>query len=240
MTAAAGEPWDALVAARVARDLAGLECLSGIPGLVGATPIQNVGAYGQEVAETIARVRVVERATRRVHELDAATRAASATATARFKRDARALRGPRRDVRACARAARRPCATRELARRPPAGRAARRWPRCARRCSRCGARKSMVLEPTDANRRSVGSFFMNPIVDGRGRRARGAARCRRRRRHAAAQCRASRPGRREALGRLADRARRLREGPPPRCGGDLAAARAGAGPPRRRAPPSHF
>ena len=53
VTAAAGEPWDDLVAETVARDLAGLECLSGIPGLVGATPIQNVGAYGQEVAETI-------------------------------------------------------------------------------------------------------------------------------------------------------------------------------------------
>ena len=53
LTAAAGEPWDDVVADTVARDLAGLECLSGIPGLVGATPIQNVGAYGQEVADTI-------------------------------------------------------------------------------------------------------------------------------------------------------------------------------------------
>jgi len=61
VTAAAGEPWDALVAAAVARNLAGLECLSGIPGLVGATPIQNVGAYGQEVAETIASVRCWDR-----------------------------------------------------------------------------------------------------------------------------------------------------------------------------------
>jgi len=47
VTAGAGEAWDALVAHTVARNLAGLECLSGIPGLVGATPIQNVGAYGQ-------------------------------------------------------------------------------------------------------------------------------------------------------------------------------------------------
>ena len=53
----------------VARGLAGLECLSGIPGLVGATPIQNVGAYGQEVAETIRAVRVLDRGTWRVHEL---------------------------------------------------------------------------------------------------------------------------------------------------------------------------
>ncbi|HSY42244.1 MAG TPA: UDP-N-acetylmuramate dehydrogenase, partial [Polyangia bacterium] len=61
VTAAAGEPWDALVAESVGRGLGGLECLSGIPGLVGATPIQNVGAYGQEVAETIRSVRVLER-----------------------------------------------------------------------------------------------------------------------------------------------------------------------------------
>ncbi len=53
--AGAGESWDGLVAATVARDLAGFECLSGIPGLVGATPIQNVGAYGQDVRQTVAR-----------------------------------------------------------------------------------------------------------------------------------------------------------------------------------------
>jgi UDP-N-acetylmuramate dehydrogenase len=59
--AAAGEPWDPLVAAAVERRLAGLECLSGIPGSVGATPIQNVGAYGQEVAETIVEVEALSR-----------------------------------------------------------------------------------------------------------------------------------------------------------------------------------
>src|SRR5438874_435513 len=48
----AGEPWDPLVASAVAEGLAGFECLSGIPGSVGATPIQNVGAYGQDVSET--------------------------------------------------------------------------------------------------------------------------------------------------------------------------------------------
>jgi len=54
--AAAGEPWDDFVGAMVARGYQGLECLSGIPGRVGATPIQNVGAYGQEVSETITQV----------------------------------------------------------------------------------------------------------------------------------------------------------------------------------------
>lgn len=59
--AAAGEDWDGFVAACVARGWAGVECLSGIPGTVGATPVQNVGAYGQEVAETIETVRAWDR-----------------------------------------------------------------------------------------------------------------------------------------------------------------------------------
>ena len=67
VTVAAGEEWDAVVARSVAEGLAGLECLSGIPGLTGATPIQNVGAYGQEVAETITRVRVFDRTTGENH-----------------------------------------------------------------------------------------------------------------------------------------------------------------------------
>ena len=69
LTVAAGEDWDAVVARSVAEGLAGLECLSGIPGLAGATPIQNVGAYGQEVSETITRVRVYDRGTGDVQDL---------------------------------------------------------------------------------------------------------------------------------------------------------------------------
>jgi UDP-N-acetylmuramate dehydrogenase len=67
----AGEPWDPFVARCVEDGLAGVECLSGIPGSVGATPIQNVGAYGQEVAETITAVRVLDRRTGEVEELSA-------------------------------------------------------------------------------------------------------------------------------------------------------------------------
>lgn len=59
-TVAAGENWDNFVALSVAQRFGGIECLSGIPGSVGGTPIQNVGAYGQEVAETITRVRVLD------------------------------------------------------------------------------------------------------------------------------------------------------------------------------------
>ena len=66
---AAGEPWDELVAHCVAEGLAGIECLSGIPGSTGATPIQNVGAYGQEVADRIASVRAYDREARTDVEL---------------------------------------------------------------------------------------------------------------------------------------------------------------------------
>ncbi len=58
---AAGEDWDALVSRTVERDCAGMECLAGIPGTVGGTPVQNVGAYGQDVAQTIAEVRCYDR-----------------------------------------------------------------------------------------------------------------------------------------------------------------------------------
>jgi len=67
--AGAGENWDDLVALTVERNCAGLECLTGIPGTVGGTPVQNVGAYGQEVSQTIRKVRVLEIATGNITEL---------------------------------------------------------------------------------------------------------------------------------------------------------------------------
>src|SRR4051794_11873846 len=72
VTVAAGESWDGFVAHCVASGLAGVEALSGIPGSVGATPIQNVGAYGQEVADSVVSVRVFDRSNNRVDEVDAA------------------------------------------------------------------------------------------------------------------------------------------------------------------------
>ena len=69
LTAAAGEDWDAFVRLSVKRELAGIECLSGIPGTVGATPVQNVGAYGEEVGDTIRSVRVLDRQTGRFQEM---------------------------------------------------------------------------------------------------------------------------------------------------------------------------
>jgi UDP-N-acetylmuramate dehydrogenase len=65
----AGEPWDKFVSRAVQMHCAGVECLSGIPGSVGGTPVQNVGAYGQEVAETIAAVQVLDLKDNRVREL---------------------------------------------------------------------------------------------------------------------------------------------------------------------------
>ena len=63
LRAEAGAVWDDVVAASLAHGLGGLECLSGIPGSAGATPVQNVGAYGAEVADTIRRVRLLDRST---------------------------------------------------------------------------------------------------------------------------------------------------------------------------------
>jgi UDP-N-acetylmuramate dehydrogenase len=72
VTVQAGETWDALVARAVDEEWVGVEALAGIPGSVGATPIQNVGAYGQEVAQTIASVRVFDRFDRKIRTLAAA------------------------------------------------------------------------------------------------------------------------------------------------------------------------
>lgn len=69
VTAQAGEDWDGFVAFCVEKNLQGIECLSGIPGLTGGTPVQNVGAYGQEVSETIVSVRCVNRETGKIVEM---------------------------------------------------------------------------------------------------------------------------------------------------------------------------
>jgi UDP-N-acetylmuramate dehydrogenase len=66
----AGEDWDSVVANAVKKNFGGIECLSGIPGTVGGTPVQNVGAYGQEVSGTIVYVRVLEIATGKIIELN--------------------------------------------------------------------------------------------------------------------------------------------------------------------------
>ena len=160
----AGEPWDDLVAATVEEGLAGFECLSGIPGSVGATPIQNVGAYGQEVAETVRSVRVLDRATGTIHEL--------APADCGFAYRSSALkRTDRWVVLAVTFVLRRaptsqPLRYAELARAldlDPGARAPLGEVREAVLALRRG--KGMVLDSADPDTISAGSFFMNPILD---------------------------------------------------------------------------
>jgi len=161
LEAQAGEPWDDVVAAAVARDLAGIECLSGIPGTVGATPIQNVGAYGQEVADTIRSLRVLDRRTLEVRELPAAD-CGFAYRDSIFRRD------PGRAMVLSVSFALRPGAPPRLAYRELAnalaGRARPSLPEVREAVLDLRRKKSMVYDLRDPNRRSAGSFFTNPIV----------------------------------------------------------------------------
>ena len=159
----AGEPWDDLVAATVADGLAGFECLSGIPGSVGATPIQNVGAYGQEVAETVRSVRVLDRETGAIAELTGAE--------CGFAYRSSALKGSdRRVVLAVTFALHpdrmsQPLRYAELARALDlelGARAPLHEVREAVLALRRG--KGMVLDPADPDTRSAGSFFTNPVL----------------------------------------------------------------------------
>ena len=162
VTAAAGEEWDALVGRTVAAGYAGLECLSGIPGRVGATPIQNVGAYGQEVGETLRSVRVLDRDALAVRELDVAECELA-------YRDSAFKRSPDRYVVLAvtfalipdgAPAIRYAELERALATEPDRSLATVRDTVIELR-----RKKSMVIELDDPNRRSAGSFFTNPIVE---------------------------------------------------------------------------
>jgi UDP-N-acetylmuramate dehydrogenase len=164
LTAAAGEPWDELVRQSVECGWAGLECLSGIPGLVGATPIQNVGAYGQEVSDTVTAVRAVDRKTRRIVTLAPAD-CGFAYRDSVFKSGEPdryvVLAVGYRLISGGAPALRYPelvtyLESREI--RSPSLADVRASVLDIRRS------KSMVLEPGDPNRRSCGSFFVNPVV----------------------------------------------------------------------------
>ena len=162
VTVAAGEDWDRFVATTVERGMQGLECLSGIPGLVGAAPIQNVGAYGQEVAETVQAVRVVDR-------IDLGVREIPADQCGFAYRDSFFKQVPDRFVVLSVTFALRPGAApavryaeleRALAGDPtPALATVRAQVIELRR------KKSMVIDPGDPNRRCAGSFFTNPVVD---------------------------------------------------------------------------
>ncbi|HEX5597836.1 MAG TPA: UDP-N-acetylmuramate dehydrogenase [Micromonosporaceae bacterium] len=163
----AGEPWDDFVATTVTAGWSGLECLSGIPGSTGATPIQNVGAYGQEVAETVTAVRVYDRivdeiVTKSADECGFAYRSSIFRHSDRWvvlSVDFTLARSPLSA----------PVRYAELARaldvkigdRVPLADA-----RAAVLALRAG--KGMVLDPSDPDTRSAGSFFTNPVLDAAG------------------------------------------------------------------------
>jgi UDP-N-acetylmuramate dehydrogenase len=163
LTVAAGESWDDVVAYCVAENLAGLECLSGIPGLAGATPIQNVGAYGQEVADAIVSVRAWDRDRAAIAEIPAAD-CGFGYRTSRFKHHGRHVMlavtfrltpGP------LSAPVRYPDLATELGVTPgdrvplPEARSA---------VLKVRARKGMVLAAGDPDTRSAGSFFTNPVL----------------------------------------------------------------------------
>jgi UDP-N-acetylmuramate dehydrogenase len=163
----AGEPWDAVVEHAVGANCAGLECLSGIPGLAGGTPVQNVGAYGQEVSDTVQSVHVVDRVTNQIsrltnHECGFGYR------TSRFKRaDAGRFVVTRIDYQLTPGGP--PTVTyadliayfAEAGQLEPSLSEVRQATLAVRR------RKGMVIEPGNAANRSCGSFFVNPVIDRR-------------------------------------------------------------------------
>lgn len=162
VTAAAGEDWDGLVKMCVGRGLAGLECMSGIPGLVGGTPVQNVGAYGQEVSDTIRTVRCFDREAGQFVELSSEdcgfayrTSIFNTTEQDRFVvtsvvYDLKRGGNPRliyKDLKE------------RFAGREPTLTETREAVLQIRR------QKSMVIDAEDPNSRSAGSFFKNPIIE---------------------------------------------------------------------------
>jgi UDP-N-acetylmuramate dehydrogenase len=165
VTVAAGEDWDAVVARSVAEGLAGLECLSGIPGLVGATPIQNVGAYGQEVSQTIAQVRVYDRTTGEILNIPN-EQCGFGYRTSVFRGvDAFVVLSVSFRLAVQTRSA--PVRYAELATSlgvSVGDQAESTEVRAA--VIELRQRKGMVIDPADPDTRSVGSFFVNPVLDG--------------------------------------------------------------------------
>jgi len=163
---AAGKDWDAFVSVAVAENCAGIECLAGIPGTVGGTPVQNVGAYGQEVASVIERVRAFDLTVRKFIELTAAECGFSYRRS-RFNSSDRG----------------RFVVTRVDYRLRRGGAATVAYPDLKRALGDCGAfasepgltdvantvrrirqSKGMLLVEGDPDCRSAGSFFKNPII----------------------------------------------------------------------------
>jgi UDP-N-acetylmuramate dehydrogenase len=161
--AGAGESWDRLVSAVVEQGLAGVECLSGIPGTVGGTPIQNVGAYGQDVSATIEHVVVFDTIERRTRTL-ASSECGFAYRMSRFKGED-AGRFIVCEVAFCLRHGRPTTSYADVS--AYFGRMNVAEPTVAdvrNAILEIRRRKGMVIDAGDPDTRSVGSFFMNPVV----------------------------------------------------------------------------
>jgi UDP-N-acetylmuramate dehydrogenase len=161
--AAAGEEWDSFVASCVSRNLAGLECLSGIPGTVGGTPIQNVGAYGQEVGETIDLIRVLDRKDHSIQHLKG-SQCGFAYRSSIFNNEQRdryiVLRvsfSLNADGPPCLRYADLQKRFSETPFQPSIA-------EVRRAILEIRAGKAMLLQPGDPDSKSAGSFFKNPIL----------------------------------------------------------------------------
>ncbi|MCY1142736.1 UDP-N-acetylmuramate dehydrogenase [Actinoplanes sp. Pm04-4] len=160
---AAGEPWDDFVAYAVERGFSGVECLSGIPGSAGATPIQNVGAYGQEVAHTIVAVHAYDRETGAIRVMPAAECGFAYRASV-FKHNDRYV-VLEVDFRLARSSESAPIRYAELARNLGVEVGDRVPLQLARDTVRkLREQKGMVLDPDDRDTWSVGSFFTNPVV----------------------------------------------------------------------------
>ncbi len=160
---AAGEPWDDVVAGCVSEGLAGIECLSGIPGSTGATPIQNVGAYGQEVSSTISSVRAYDRDRAEVVGL-APAQCGFAYRTSAFKHSDRYVVLSVMFVLERSKAGR-PVQYAELARALDVELGTRApLPEVREAVLALRRRKGMVIDSGDPDSVSAGSFFVNPIL----------------------------------------------------------------------------
>jgi len=165
--ASAGDDWALLVDALVDAGLSGVECLAGIPGSVGATPIQNVGAYGQEVASTIEAVRVYNRATEQVEELPAAQCGFGYRSSALKGNADLVVLGVRFLLERSPLSA--PIAYRELAEKLGVEVGERADAEAARAAVlELRRSKGMVLDAHDHDTWSAGSFFTNPILSADG------------------------------------------------------------------------
>ncbi len=161
VTAQAGEDWDEFVEFCVGKNLAGIECLSGIPGLTGGTPVQNVGAYGQEVAETISAVRVFDRKSGEILELtNADCRFAYRTSIFNTTERSRFI------VLAVTFVLKKNGAPKIVYKdlREFFGEGSPTLAETREAVIKIRSDKSMVINSQDINTKSVGSFFKNPIV----------------------------------------------------------------------------